>query len=312
MSRYLVTGCAGFIGRHLSLKLLDEGHEIIGVDRISPYYDVNIKRANIETLVKFKKFVYLEKPILELSSADFENLDGIFHLAGQAGVRSSWGDDFKTYLDDNVLSSQFIFEKSSPNCPIVWASSSSVYGDAQDYPLAEGMSCSPISPYGISKLCVENLANTYSKIKHQSIIGLRYFTVYGPGQRPDMAFTKICKSLHNGIPFEIYGDGKQVRDFTYVSDIVQATIQIMQSKNSGVYNVAGGNEISLLDVIKIFEQVSNRELKVEFIPSQIGDVRKTAASTSKIRNEINWSPTFIIQSGILEQWNWSQNFFGGL
>jgi UDP-glucuronate 4-epimerase len=311
MSRYLVTGCAGFIGSHLSLALLNAGDEVVGVDRISPYYDVRVKHDNISRLEKNSGFQFIETELTLVGENDLRGYDGIFHLAGQAGVRASWGDQFATYLNDNVLSSQFLFEHTDSDCPIVWASSSSVYGDSMEFPLLETMNCEPISPYGITKLCVENLSSAYTKQKNQRISGLRYFTVFGPGQRPDMAFTKICKSLFLQEPFHVYGDGRQIRDFTFVDDVVGATIDVMKKGSSGLYNIAGGAQTSLLEAIHLFERVSGRKLDVRFEAKQSGDVLVTSASTDKIRSEVGWEPKTDLIDGMRSQWKWAEEYFGG-
>lgn len=312
MSRYLVTGCAGFIGSNLTERLLQNGDQVVGVDRISSYYDVRIKHANLSKLTYYPKFRFIESGLASLEMKNLRNYNGIFHLAGQAGVRASWGDQFGTYLTDNVLSSQFLFENTDSDTPIVWASSSSVYGDSREYPLLETMGCDPISPYGITKLCVENLASTYTKLKNQRISGLRYFTVFGPGQRPDMAFTKICKSLILQEEFFVYGDGKQIRDFTFVDDVVNATIMVMDKGSSGLYNIAGGSQTTLLEAIEMFEQVSGSKLDVNFGEKQSGDVLVTSASTDKIRKEVGWEPNTNLIDGITSQWKWAEEHFGGL
>ena len=312
MSKYLVTGCAGFIGSFLAEVLLKSGDNVTGVDRISPYYDVRIKHNNIARLKKYSGFEFIENDLNDVREQDLRSFHGVFHLAGQAGVRSSWGDQFATYLNDNVLSSQYLFENTESACPIVWASSSSVYGDSTDFPLLETMNCEPISPYGITKLSVENLSSTYAKLKKQRISGLRYFTVYGPGQRPDMAFTKICKSLFFGEPFHIYGDGKQIRDFTFVEDAVNATILVMRNGSSGIYNIAGGSETTLLEAIDLFQQVSGRKLEVRFENKQSGDVLMTSASTLKISKDVGWEAKTELLNGIKSQWAWAEKYFGGL
>jgi UDP-glucuronate 4-epimerase len=292
----VVTGAAGFIGSHLMTTLLERGHEVVGIDCFTDYYDPSLKEENARGLD-------VRRVDLAEDELEFSSLDGVFHLAGQPGVRS-FGRVFPDYLRRNVLATQRVFEAAvAAGVRVVFASSSSVYGDAERYPTPEETEPQPVSPYGITKLSCEHLAHAYSRGFGLDVVTLRYFTVYGPRQRPDMAIARILRALHEGSPFELYGDGGQSRGFTFVADAVAATIAAME-RGHGVYNVGGGAEATMLEVIAAAERASGRTLDVRRVPAAVGDVRRTAADTSRIRGELGWEPLVTLDDGLQQHWDW--------
>jgi len=231
--------------------------------------------------------------------------DAIFHLAGQPGVRS-FGRAFPDYLTRNVLATQRLFEAAAQaGVKVVYASSSSIYGDAERYPTPESTLPHPNSPYGITKLACEHLAGSYARSFGLEAIGLRYFTVYGPRQRPDMAFTRIAEALAEGRPFELYGDGGQSRSFTYVSDVVEATVAALGGGPGGIYNVGGDTEATMLEAIELFERISGRTLELVQGPPAAGDMRRTKADTTRIRADLGWEATTSLEDGLRSQWEWA-------
>ncbi len=309
MARFLVTGCAGFIGSHLAARLLEDGHEILGVDSFTDYYSRAAKEDNVRTLDGHGRFSFLEA---DIATTDIEPLadgrEGVFHLAAQPGVRGSWGRTFEVYLRDNILATQRVFEVAAARgLRVVFASSSSIYGDAETHPTSEDVRPRPISPYGVTKLGCEHLAAAYMRGFALDVVGLRYFTVYGPRQRPDMAFTRIATALYAGRPFRVFGTGEQSRDFTYVADAVSATIAAMERGISGaMYNIGGGTEASLRDVIALCEGLSGRKLDVTHEDAMAGDVRRTAADTSRIRADVEWSPQTSLEDGLRAHLDWAE------
>lgn len=295
--RYLVTGAAGFIGSHLAEALRDDGHDVVGLDLFTDYYDVGLKEEN----ARGQEIVRID---LARDPIDLDGIDGVFHLAGQPGVRS-FGDVFETYLDRNVLASQRLFEAAARDgVRVVFASSSSVYGDAEAYPTAETVPPRPVSPYGITKLTCEHLARATARSFGLDVVVVRYFNAYGPRQRPDMAFTRIAMCLAEGRPFDLFGDGHQSRSFTYVADVVRGTIAAME-RGSGTYNIGGGEEATMLETIAIFEQLAGRPLEIRSHPAVPGDQRRTKADTSLIRSELGWQPTTTLRAGLTAQWEWA-------
>ena len=300
--RYVVTGAAGFIGSHLAEELQAAGHEVLGVDSYTDYYERARKERNAAG------FDVLEA---DLATAELEPIlagaDGVFHLAGQPGVRASWGESFQLYLDRNVRASQRVFEAAAAaGIRVVFASSSSVYGDAEAYPTGEDVEPRPISPYGITKLACEHLAAAIGKAQGLDAVLLRYFTVYGPRQRPDMAFTAMLEALAQGTPFRLFGDGSAARSFTYVGDAVAATIAAMErGRAGGVYNVGGGDEATMNEAIALAEELSGRKLDVERLDTAAGDVRRTKADVSKAEAELLWAPETALREGMASQWHWT-------
>ena len=308
VSSFLVTGCAGFIGSHLTEALLRRGDAVLGIDAFTDYYPRAAKEANIAQARRHPSFQLVEADLTELElSCLLSGVDGIFHLAAQPGVRGSWGDSFSVYAKDNVLATQRLFEAAAAaGVRVVFASTSSLYGNAEQYPTAEDVAPRPISPYGITKLACEHLAYAYGGSHALDCVAMRYFTVYGPRQRPDMAFTRIAFALAAGQPFEVYGSGKQSRDVTYVHDAVAATLAAMTHGASGaVYNVGGGSEASLNEVMALCEALSGRRLRRRFSASAAGDVRRTAADTSRARGELGWAPETTLEDGLRAQLEWA-------
>jgi len=305
MSRYVVTGCAGFIGSHLSETLLDDGHEVLGVDSFTDYYARSVKEGNVAQLHRREGFSLLEA---NLADGPLEELlkgaSGVFHLAAQPGVRGSWGASFAIYLRDNLLVTQRVFEAASrEGTRVVFASSSSVYGDAEAYPTSEDGPLHPVSPYGVTKASCEQLAHTFRASFGLDAIGLRYFTVYGPRQRPDMAFARIVRALADDTAFTVNGTGEQSRDFTFVKDAVAATRAVMDGPRTGraAYNVGGGTEASLNDILDLCQRLSGRTLEVRYEAVAAGDVRRTAADTTRIRSDFGWEPRTTLRSGLAAQ-----------
>lgn len=295
--RYVVTGAAGFIGSHLAEALLASGHEIVGIDCFTDYYDRSIKEENARG-IDVLRIDLAEDPL------EFSGFDGVFHLAGQPGVRS-FGDVFPSYLRRNVLASQRLFEAAArAGVRVVFASTSSIYGAAERYPTSEEVVPAPRSPYGISKLAAEHLASAYRASFGLDVVVLRYFTVFGPRQRPDMAFTRVARALVEGQPFELYGDGAQTRSWTYVSDVVDATIAAMD-RGSGTYNVGGAVEASMRETINHFERLAGRSLELRELAAVAGDQRRTSADTSRIRSDLGWEPRTSLEDGLRAQWEWA-------
>lgn len=304
MGRYLVTGCAGFLGSHLVRAVLEREHEVVGVDAFTDYYPRSLKEVNLENAEGRPGLSFVEMDLAEDALEPLlAGVDGIFHLAAQPGVRGSWGDSFAVYVRDNILVTQRLLEAAaSTGVRVVMASTSSVYGNAETYPTREDASPRPISPYGVTKLACEALARTYGESHGLEVVALRYFTVYGPRQRPDMAFSRIVSALLDGQPFHVYGSGEQSRDFTYVDDAVAATIAAMDGGTPGrIYNVGGGSETTLKDAIALLERLAGRPLDARYEPTAAGDVRRTAADTSLIRGELGWSPRTTLEEGLAAQ-----------
>jgi len=302
----LVTGVAGFIGSHLAETLLRNGDEVVGVDSFTDYYPRQVKQRNLEAALE----AGLELIEADLSKTELAPLvlrsDGVFHLAAQPGVRGSWGDTFEIYVRDNELATQRVFEAAArAGVRVVFASSSSIYGNIDTYPTRENAVAHPVSPYGVTKLACEKLAEAYAASRSLDVVALRYFTVYGPRQRPDMAFSRVLRALLEGRPFTILGDGEQSRDFTFVQDAVAATVAAMNdAAASRVYNVGGGEEASLRQVIVLAERLTGRRLELCIKSPAIGDVRRTVADTSLIRSELRWQPQTPLEDGIERQRRW--------
>jgi nucleoside-diphosphate-sugar epimerase len=297
--RYVVTGAAGFIGSHLAEALEAAGHEVVAVDCFTDYYDPALKEENASGLD-------VRRVDLAEDELDFSGLDGVFHLAGQPGVRS-FGDVFPTYVRRNLLASQRVFEAcAQAGVRVVFASSSSIYGETETYPTPEDAEPRPISPYGITKLGCEHLARAYGSAFGLDAVVLRYFTVYGPRQRPDMFFRRVCDALRTGGSFEIFGSGEQSRSFTYVGDAVDATIAAMERAEPGaVFNVGGGEEASMLEAIALLERLSGRALDVRHAGNAKGDVSRTSADVSRIAAAVGWRPRTSLEDGLARMWSWA-------
>ena len=300
----LVTGCAGFIGSYLVDRLLELGYEVIGIDCFTDYYQREIKEANISNALKNRNFKLIEEDILEMK--EYPEVDYVFHLAAQAGVRASWGKSFETYTRNNVEVTQKLLEfyKSKNLKKFVYASSSSVYGDAE-LPMKEDSLLKPVSPYGVTKLAGENLCYLYWKNYNVPTVSLRYFTVYGPRQRPDMAIHKFVKTIFKGDEIAVFGDGTQTRDFTFVDDAVEANTLAANNNVVGeVFNVGGGSRISVNKLIGMMENIIGKKAKVKYIEKQKGDVRDTWADVSKAKEKLRWKPKANIEEGLKRYINW--------
>jgi UDP-glucose 4-epimerase len=309
----IVTGCAGFIGSHLAERLLKEGHEVVGIDNFSDYYPKEIKEKNIENLLEAEEFLLIEEDINNLNLKEIvEGADYVFHQAAQAGVRASWGENFKIYTDSNILATQALLEavKGTNIKKFVYASSSSVYGDVSSLPMRERDAPKPVSPYGVSKLAAEHLCYLYWKNFGVPTVSLRYFTVYGERQRPDMAFHRFIKAILTQNEIVVYGDGRQTRDFTYVRDIVEANILAIEyEKNGEVFNIGGGNRISINEVIRILEELTGLKANVKYVEKQKGDVRDTYADISKAKKELGYNPRVDIKEGLKREIEWIRSYY---
>lgn len=305
---FLVTGCAGFIGSSTALELLRRGYNVRGIDRFSDYYSRELKEKNITALKDFEQFEFIEDDLVSVDLDELlKGIDIVIHDAAQAGVRSSWGKSFDTYIKDNIVTTQRLLEavKEEKIVKFVYASSSSVYGDVKKLPMNEDMKVSPVSPYGVTKLDGENLVMLYNKNYGVPGIALRYFTVFGPRQRPDMAFHKFIKAILKGEPIEIYGDSSQTRDFTYISDIVEANITAALSNVKGeVFNIGGGKRIKLNEAIKIMEKIIGIKAKLYFINPQKGDVQDTYADISKAKELLGYTPCVSLEEGLEREVEW--------
>lgn len=309
-----VTGCAGFIGSHLTDRLLTMGYEVTGIDCFRDYYARDIKENNLKDALNSERFTFIEEDLLNLSV--YPDVDYVFHSAAQAGVRASWGDSFSVYTRDNVEATQNLLEyyKDTELKRFVYASSSSVYGDAVALPMKETARVQPVSPYGVTKLAAEHLCHLYWVNYRVPTVSLRYFTVYGPRQRPDMGINKFVKAVLNGDEIQIYGDGTQTRDFTFVSDIVNANMLASQApleNGAGeTFNIGGGNRISVTDLIALIAEISGKEAHVRYIEKQKGDVNDTWADVSKAESNLGWKAETKIKDGLERYIEWyTQEFF---
>jgi len=304
----MITGVAGFIGSHLAEKLLELGHEVVGVDKFLDNYARDFKNLNLSQFVNHPSFKFINDDLVNI---DLRQLliqtDYIFHLAAQPGVRSSWGAEFSHYSHNNILATQILLEacKQVKVRKFVYASSSSVYGDTDDLPMRESGGTRPVSPYGVSKLAAEHLCYLYWKAFGIPTVSLRFFTVYGPRQRPDMFFHILMHHLLLDEEIPLYDDGEQSRDFTYCSDIVDGlTAAAFYSGSGDVFNLGGGGEITLLKAIEMVEKISGRKIKLKRFDRQRGDVRRTRASLDLARKKLNYKPSVSLAAGLTRQWEW--------
>jgi nucleoside-diphosphate-sugar epimerase len=309
--RALVTGAAGFIGSHLTTALLDRGYEVTGLDCFTDYYPRPIKEANLAVNRDRKGFRFI---FASLQHADLPALlddkTHVFHLAAQAGVRKSWGSDFKTYTENNIEATQRLLEAcvGRPLHRFVYASSSSLYGDNASIPMREDALPQPVSPYGVTKLAAEQLCHLYFVNHRLPTTSVRYFTVYGPRQRPDMAFNRFIRAAISGAPITLYGDGEQTRDFTYVEDAVAATVAAGERGVPGrAYNIGGGSRVTVNQVLEIIGRVAGRTLDIRREPAQKGDMRDTFADTSLARRDLGFNPRVSLEEGIQAEYRWLSN-----
>ncbi len=307
----LVTGAAGFIGSHLSAALLDSGASVTGVDCFTDYYPRSLKDANLATLKDRRGFTFVQGALQEMDLKPLlAGVTHVFHLAAQAGVRKSWGRDFDVYTRNNVEATQRLLDVLAgvPIERFVYASSSSVYGDEVLLPMKEDANLQPLSPYGVSKLAAEHLAHLYWANHGVPAVSLRYFTVYGPRQRPDMAFQRFFTSVQQGKPITVYGDGEQTRDFTFVADTVAATIAAGHQGVPGrVYNIGGGSRVTLNHVLDLISKVTGKPVAIQREPDQKGDMRHTYADTSAARRDLGFVPRVTLEEGLAKQYRWMVN-----
>lgn len=302
--RCFVTGVAGFIGSHLAERLLADGHDVCGIDGFIDYYPRHIKERNLEGPLSWRSFTFLEGNLLTIDLPPLlEGVDWVFHQAAQAGVRASWGKDFARYVNHNILATQQLLDavvRVGGLQRFVYASSSSVYGDATMLPVAETITPHPISPYGVTKLMGEHLCTLYHRNFGVPTVSLRYFTVYGPRQRPDMAFHRFCKAIINGQPIHVYGDGRQTRDFTYISDVVEANVRatMVEAAIGKVMNIAGGSCVPLHHVILLLQEITVSHIHVIFDEKQPGDVSHTYGDTAQAEQVLGYRPLVPLREGL--------------
>ena len=315
MTKIIVTGAAGFIGSHLAEHLLQQGREVIGIDNFNDYYDPVLKRKNINYLKDYPGFQLIEGDIQFLEwHLLLEDVGIIYHQAAQAGVRASWGQNFPTYVERNINATQTILEAAKYAKSLkkfIFASTSSIYGDAETLPTHEGVCPQPISPYGITKLAAEQLCSLYYKNFGIPFVGLRYFSVYGPRQRPDMGFHKFFKAILESNPITIYGDGQQSRDFTFVGDIISANLAAATIPEAvgQVFNIGGGSRVSLSEVLKTMEEIVGTTIKKNYVKTAMGDARHTSADVSKAKQILNYKPKIPLVDGLTQEWNWIQSLY---
>ena len=305
----LVTGCAGFIGSHLTDELLARRVTVRGVDAFTPYYPAERKRANLAGALSDPRFELAEADLRDAALAPLlDGIDVVFHLAGQPGVRVSWSDGFPLYVGHNILATQRLLEAVQERSlhRFVYASSSSVYGNAIRYPTTEDDVPHPHSPYGVTKLAAEHLTGLYAENYGIPTISVRYFSVYGPRQRPDMGFYRFLDAAVSRRPLPVYGDGEQVRDFTYVADVVAATIAAVDADvpSGSVFNVSGGAETTVNSLIDLVSDVVGHPVEVERLPIQAGDVRQTGGCNTRARAALGWEPRVALRDGVAAQLAW--------
>ena len=310
--KILVTGCAGFIGSHVVERLLKDGHEVTGVDDFDNYYSRSQKEKNLMGVLLNPHFKLVEDNLSEMALVKVaRNQEAVVHLAAQPGVRASWGSQFNRYLVNNVSVTQKLLEevKGQKLHRFVYASSSSVYGDIGGV-LSEDRALSPRSPYGVTKLAAEHLVQLYHQEYKLPTAALRFFSVYGPRQRPDMAFMKFCQNLVNDAPLTIYGDGQQVRDFTFVTDVAEVVVQALTNDSvvGEVVNVGGGTPATLEEAIGLLQEASGLTAGRHFLEKQKGDVRETRADTAKLEKIFGFKPQVNLREGLKREWEWAASF----
>lgn len=307
--RALVTGCAGFIGSHLVESLLADGWSVVGVDSFLDNYDASEKRLNLQAASEWEEFELNEADLADSALHGFvEGCDVIFHLAAEPGVRDSWGQRFESYVRNNVLATQRLLEaaKQEPVARFVYGSSSSIYGQAEQFPTLESTLPRPFSPYGVTKLAAEHLCQLYHGNYGVSAVILRFFSVYGPRQRPDMAFNRFCRAVFDEQPIGVFGAGDQIRDFTYVADVVSATRSAAESSAAAgeIYNVGGGSQVELMHAIRLLEKFVGRTIAVEHHDAQPGDIKATGADISRARTDLDYEPSVRFEDGLRAEFEW--------
>ena len=315
MATQIVTGTAGFIGSHLAETLVEQGKRVIGIDQFNDYYDTSLKRKNVALLEKHPSFELIEANIQSLDwKALLADVEVVYHQAAQAGVRASWGSGFRSYTERNINATQIILEaaKETPSLKrLVFASTSSVYGNSETLPTPETICPQPVSPYGITKLAAERLCWLYQQNFGVPVTALRYFTVYGPRQRPDMAFHQFFRAASAGEPIPIYGDGQQTRDFTFVSDAVAANLAaatVLEAVGE-VFNIGGGSRVVLADVLDEMEKIVGHPIPRNYVKRARGDALHTGADVSKARRILRYAPQVSLVEGLIREWEWIQTLY---
>lgn len=311
--RALVTGCAGFIGSHLTESLLADGVSVVGIDCFNDNYGRPEKLRNLRRANDIDDFEFTP---IDLARGDLDDLvadcDVLFHLAAEPGVRPSWGGRFESYVRNNVLATQHLLEaaRRHPVKRFVYASSSSIYGEAAMLPTPEETTPRPFSPYGVTKLAGEHLVHLYNANHGVPGVALRYFSVYGPRQRPDMAFNRFCRAAIERTPIEVYGDGHQTRDFTFVADVVNATraAATAPAAEGRSYNIGGGSQVGLLECVAIIEEIAGQKLDVDHASQERGDVRDTGAEISKAQADLGFQPSIDLEQGLAAEFEWMAEF----
>jgi UDP-glucuronate 4-epimerase len=309
LARALVTGCAGFIGSHLAEALLADGYEVAGIDCFSDNYPRAHKQANLAAAREHDRFSFVSADLVIVDAERLlDGCDVVFHLAAEPGVRSSWGRRFDRYLRNNIRATQRLLEASArtPERRIVYASSSSVYGESEALPTPESAPPQPLSPYGVTKLAAEQLCRLYHAEQGVDAVALRFFSVYGPRQRPDMAFRRFCEAAVEGEPIELYGDGRQTRDFTFVGDVVAAAGSAGRAEGVGgeAYNIGGGSRVSLAATLELLAAIAERPLDIRRHERESGDVQDTGADIARARDALGFEPATDLAAGLRTELDW--------
>jgi len=312
--RYLVTGCAGFVGSHLTEALLARGDYVLGIDNFTPFYDIDLKRRNLSPVLSNPRFQLAE---IDLAEADLQTLlkdvDVVFHIAGQPGVRDSWGDKFAGYTRNNVLATERLLHASVGTGlkRFVYAGSSSAYGDSPAMPWQEDVCPQPRSPYAITKLAAEHLCRSYHLDFGVPTVILRFFTVYGPRQRPDMAFHKFLRAALHDEPIPLYGDGRQTRDFTFISDIIAGVLAAAERPDAvgNLFNLGGGSRVVLADVLEMLTDIVGKPVTIHQMERQAGDVRHTWADISRAQQVLGYQPRVQLEDGLRAEYQWIKQVY---
>ena len=304
-TRLLITGIAGFIGSRTAEMAILQGWDVVGIDSLTDYYDVELKRQNLQNILRTGAIQFYEADLLDCDlESILTDVDVVLHCAAQPGVRDSWN-HFDKYVASNILATQRLLEACTRSRVqrLVYSSSSSVYGDLQEFPVLETNHLNPVSPYGITKLAAEHLCSSYSINFDMSVVSLRYFTVYGPGQRPDMAIHRLINSAIHQTPFPLFGDGSFIRDFTFVNDVARANLAALANEipSGTILNIAGGESTSMSELIRMVEKITGKEVPLDRRPVQAGDVVRTGGDTTLARKFLDWTPEVSLQDGLLQQ-----------
>ena len=308
MTKSIVTGAAGFVGSHLADRLLAMGHEVVGIDSFTDSYARHLKERNLSDAKGHERFQLIDGDLLDIDlDALLVSADHVFHLAGQAGVRPSWGSQFAVYLRNNIAATQRLLEaaKRAELRTFVFASSSSIYGNAKRLPVTEETLPQPVSPYGVTKLAAEHLCSLYHRVYRVPTVSLRYFTAYGPRQRPEMAIQRFLFASMNGEQVTVFGDGTQTRDFTFVDDVVEANVRALEAPaDERIFNVCGGSRISVNDLIELVGETTGKPLAVHYEPAAKGDTLHTLGDNSLAQQHLGFSPKTSLAEGVAAQWRW--------